>query len=152
MQTVAAEKFCSRYGCYPIESGPADPIDYKMLKDGKAVGFFEVKNRNMSYDPSYGGFRLPNGYRTRRYLISKHKIDAMLLQAKATELPCGLLVQTMEDEPMTLLFWSIVDANGNFKFKMEYERTETQATCNGGTANRVNAFLPISKAIIHEYP
>tara|TARA_R110002020_G_C16181847_1_gene764888 strand:+ start:351 stop:896 length:546 start_codon:yes stop_codon:yes gene_type:complete len=49
-----------------------------------------------------------------------------------------------------LLVVKFTKANGDFLFDFEVHETETQATVNGGTAIRDNAFIPLSHA--KEFP
>lgn len=52
-----------------------------------------------------------------------------------------VLVVALADQ---VVWWEVLDADGALLF-YEVRDTETQATCNGGSAVRRNAYLPLDQ-------
>lgn len=142
-QQQAAEWFGRQYKC-TMEEGPkkTDRLDYLMKRGNEAVGWVEVKTRNMGV-LSDRRLVLPDGSTVDTYLISASKLKHMVARSTLFGIPSGLLVYPLLCERPTLLFWSLVDGYGKPVIdNIRFEKTETQATCNGGNAKRMNAFLP----------
>jgi hypothetical protein len=101
------------------------------------VGLAEVKSREfagkmpltLEYIKNSGG-----------YLISYHKLDHASKLSELHQVPFFLIVNLMLSRQ--LLFFQLTDYTGKFVAKFTTERTPTQFSANGGTANRLNAFLP----------
>lgn len=101
------------------------------------VGIAEVKSREyagnvpltLEYIKNSGG-----------YLVSYHKLDHAAKLSELHEVPFFLIVNLMLTRQ--LLFFQLTHHTGKFATKFITERTITQKSSNGGTANRLNAFLP----------
>lgn len=74
------------------------------------------------------------------YLVSYHKLDHAAKLSELHQVPFFLIVNLMLTRQ--LLFFQLTDHSGKFVAKFTTERTITQKSANGGTANRLNAFLP----------
>ena len=122
-------------------SGEHNKADLFLGKDvdGRAtlVGMAEVKSREyagkvpltLDYIKNSGG-----------YLVSYHKLDHAAKLSELHQVPFFLIVNLMLSRQ--LLFFQLTDKLGKFVTKFTTERTITQKSANGGTANRLNAFLP----------
>jgi hypothetical protein len=97
------------------------------------VGVAEVKTRNLTYQ-QLSGFG--------SYLVTFSKLEKLRSVAKALRCP-GLLLVYLIPETKTV-WWKVCDGQGEWTVDVKVERTSTQATCNGGTAMRDNAYLPLS--------
>ena len=103
-----------------------------ILVNGKIVGIFESKNREMSLSKmeSFGS-----------WLITYEKLEKCRLIAKKMNVPfygfCGL------ERSKLVMFWKISDSNGNYLFDFKHYNSLTRKTVNGGEAYRDNAYLPI---------
>jgi hypothetical protein len=53
--------------------------------------------------------------------------------------PGLVVVHLLRDQ--RVVFWRICGADGCFRASLEAKVSNTQATCNGGVANRYNAYL-----------
>lgn len=74
------------------------------------------------------------------YLISYHKLDHAAKLSELHQVPFFLIVNLMLTRQ--LLFFQLTAHTGKFVAKFTTEQTPTQKSANGGTANRLNAFLP----------
>jgi hypothetical protein len=101
------------------------------------VGLAEVKSREYA-----GKIPLTLEYikNSDGYLISYHKLDHAAKLSELHEVPFFLIVNLMLTRQ--LLFFQLTHHTGKFATKFITERTPTQKSANGGTANRLNAFLP----------
>lgn len=120
------------------QSRPAD-IDGFFLEGSIVIACFEVKTRYMSEEVLRGQFG-------NKWLISMDKVEKGAAVAKAVCAPfIGVLV--LPPSAMTLSV-QIANWRGEIVAKMKTEVTETQATCNGGKASRLNAFIDMTEADI----
>lgn len=112
-------------------------IDGFITKDGIVEGLAEIKARDMTLD------QLRLNYRN-EWLITASKIDWL---KSASILFCvpGYGILYLVPDQMCLMV-KICDESGALCCDYYREETETQATCNGGTATRVNAFIKMDNA------
>jgi hypothetical protein len=111
----------------------AVPHDGRILKYNKIAGIFESKNRQITLEEleTWGS-----------WLITFEKLEKCRLLAKEMKVPFyGFLGIERSD---LVMYWKIADENGNYLFDFPHYNSITQATVNGGEANRDNAFLPIT--------
>lgn len=83
-----------------------------------------------------------NGRGYDSYLITHEKLEKLRNLCKIFNVSGFLFVSLLLDGKIAV--WKICDANGNFCVEMKKEKTKTQATCNGGTAFRENAYLSLN--------
>lgn len=105
-------------------------VDALFISDGTLVGIAEIKCRSMSLDQlrKYGD-----------YLITESKLVRGEVVSTALRVPYMLIVQLSD----ATVFWRVTDRRGKRQITWETRETETQATCNGGKAVRMNAYLPL---------
>jgi hypothetical protein len=98
---------------------------------------YEAKTRNASLEDlrKWGS-----------YLITAEKLDRGAALCAELRVHFCLLVSLEKDG--SAIIYHVSDRHGNFVFDFDRRATITQATVNGGTANRVNAFLPFEHATV----
>ena len=101
-------------------------------KDYIMTHIFESKCRKMNFSQmqAWGN----------TWLITQRKLKECAQVSQLSQVPMLGFLYLIPEE--TCIMWEITDSAGNFKFEFESKKEETQATCNGGIANRVNAHLP----------
>jgi hypothetical protein len=125
----------------------SDTSDVYLAKtvDGRLImcGVAEIKSRkNAANKPITLDYLKRNGY-----LVTEEKLIEGAKKAAAIRVPFYLIVRLIEIN--ILIIWPISDSTGKITATYEARRTKTQATCNGGEANRVNAFLNLDSATIY---
>lgn len=118
---------------------PAD-IDAFLTKDNIIVACIETKCR---YDCDLEKFqkRYENKWLVTFEKLEKARTIARSLCVKVV----GFLYLKQSD---VLLFQAIVDTNGNYVPNINISTTVTQATINGGKAERTNAYIDMKNATI----
>lgn len=117
---------------------PAD-IDGFITKESTVLSGVEVKCRNMTAK------ELVDRY-NRRWLVTADKIERGVRTCKSLGVDFrGFLYLVPDNMLLVVPIWSYT--NG-WITDMELDYTETQATVNGGTAIRINAYIDTSKAKI----
>ena len=107
-------------------------VDAVMWK-GDIVAVAEVKARNMT---------IAQLLKFGSYLVTFSKLQK--LRNVSMSLRCrGILLVFLIPESK-IVWWNICNSNGDWLCDTKVERTQTQATCNGGIAIRDNAYLPVS--------
>lgn len=127
-------------GCKYVETkqDTTSDIDGFFLNDAnEVIACYEIKSRNNSLDD------LENKFND-EWLITYDKIIKGAVIAKALQIPFYGVLYLVKDD--TTLLIKIAGSNGEFIPNIRIERTKTQATCNGGTANRVNAYINMRSA------
>ncbi len=115
---------------------PAD-IDGLIVRDGTLVAGAEVKCRNMTIGD------LKDKY-SNRWLITADKIDRGVSVCKSLGVDFrGFLYLVPDDMLLIVPIWSY---EKGYVADIEYEQTKTQASVNGGTAFRLNAYVDVSGA------
>lgn len=100
-------------------------------------GLFEVKARNASLEQmqEWGS-----------WLITAEKIEQGREIAAALRVPLYGFCYLMKSE--LTLCWQITTPAGAWTYPFEKHRQRTRKTVNGGRANRLNIYLPVSEAMI----
>lgn len=115
---------------------PAD-IDGIITKNGVMISGVEVKCRNMTADD------LVNKYKN-QWLITADKLDRGVNVCERLGIDFrGFLYLVPHN---MLLIVPIFSYRDGWVAEPEYEMTKTQATVNGGVAERLNAYVDVSKA------
>lgn len=115
---------------------PTAPVDAIWVQDGVCVGCSEHKCRNITREEirTLGD----------TYLITEQKlfdgIDA------STKLGVPFYVAALFIPEETVYLWQVTDTHGVPQFQWDAALTTTQDTCEGGTATRLNAYLPMHEA------
>ena len=100
----------------------------------------EQKSRQMTYERLMRDF---DGY----WLITADKLRHLADAAKMFHDPALGVLYLVPDE--TVLVLRLTDAEGQFLVPYRTERTVTQKTVNGGTAQRLNAYLSMKTAAVY---
>lgn len=108
-------------------------VDAFAIRESRISAVMEVKSREMD---------LPQLRKFGSYLITFEKLLKLRSVAVALCVPGLVVVSLLKDKQ--IVFWKICDKDGNFLVPLEGKTTKTQATCNGGQANRYNAYLSLS--------
>lgn len=115
---------------------PAD-IDGIITKNGVMISGVEVKCRNMTADD------LVNKYKN-QWLITADKLDRGVNVCERLGIDFRGFLYLV---PHNMLFIvPIFSYKDGWVTEPEYEMTKTQATVNGGIAERLNAYVDVSKA------
>ena len=108
-------------------------IDGFFVRDGVIIAAYESKCRVKWEDYS-------------SLLITATKIDDGVAVSSVLFVPFFVLAHLVNQRKV--LLWMVTDDKGNLRFPIERRVTNTQATITGGEASRMNAFLPITQAIV----
>jgi hypothetical protein len=128
-----ADRICSALKCeagqFGLDTSHSDRI---FFRDGACKCVAEIKSRNMDMAKlkQFG-----------TYLISNSKLKYGEELSRMTGIPFYLFVRLIPDD--IIVYWNIFDRHGKALLNYTVETTTTQATCEGGKAERENAFLPI---------
>jgi hypothetical protein len=117
---------------------PAD-VDAILVRDNTIVGVVEQKSRDMTLDT------LTHKYNS-EWLITSDKIERGRRVAHALRVPFVGFLYLWPDA--TLLVQRITNADGSWAASFDTRTTTTQATTNGGTATRQNAYVSMTGARI----
>ncbi len=113
-------------------------VDAVLVREGQIVGVVETKCR-----PQLTVLQFSMDYQS-RWLVTKKKIDDGVQTAKALCVPyVGFLFLPEAD---LLLYQTIWRPNHGYVCDITVSDTRTQATINGGSIVRTNAFIDMSKA------
>lgn len=141
LETRVCQALERKWGCEALKLGKSATVDRLFLrnKDKHPLGVAEVKCRDLTIDElnEFGS-----------YLISWNKIEALQTVATLFGVPSGVIMHPMRERPACVVYFPIADAWGEPIWKGTKKETETQATCNGGTVRRVNAYLALDAAKI----
>lgn len=115
-----------------------------LVKDNVITALFETKCR---YDMDYQKL-LERG----TWLVTYEKIAACRKLSQSLGVPFFgflYLLPRSSDEQL-LLYWEITDGKGEYQFKFQIDKEETQKTINGSRIVRENAYLPVeySKIVV----
>ena len=126
-----------KYNSKIIETNKDRPAlcDGFLVRNGIIMAVFESKCRNATIEDfnKWGS-----------WLVTYKKIDSLAWMSNKLCIPALGFLYSIPDD--VILMWHITDSQGNYKFEFRVEKTITQATINGGKAERENAYLPIDKA------
>lgn len=112
-------------------------IDGIITKDGVMVSGVEVKCRNMTASD------LKNKH-DNKWLVTADKLDRGVSVCKRIGIDYRGLLYLVPDN--MLLIVPIFSYKNGWLVEPEYDITKTQATVNGGIAERLNAYVDVSKA------
>jgi len=101
----------------------------------------EVKARDFGINQLRSTFK-------NEWLVSAHKIDSMMAASALLCVP-GYFILYMKPDRMCMMV-KVTEESGLPCRKYRMEETWTQATCNGGKALRVNAFIDMEDAKIYK--
>jgi hypothetical protein len=125
---------------YSTPKQKAAPYDGIIVQDDVIAGIYESKCRNLTRAQL-------RGYDD-QWILTAAKFLKCIERAREIFVPFYAFVYLVPDR--TVLVLQITDEHGNILPEYTIEKTETQATCNGGTALRDNAYIDVSTA--HEIP
>lgn len=80
------------------------------------------------------------------YLVTFNKLSSGVLASSMMSVPFFLIVRLTSEN--VILIWKVSDESGVYQFDFEKKISQTKRTCNGGSSNRLNAYLPIEKSTI----
>lgn len=108
------------------------PIDAIFSREHVMGLVSEIKARDLTLDQlhAFGS-----------YLVTYAKLVKGREIGMALRVPFSLIVGLYPERH--IVWWPICDADGTWRTIADVRRTTTQATCNGGTALRANAYLPL---------
>lgn len=139
----AKEIFLISYPKYRYVETPKDrpaDVDAFLVLDDCIKAIVETKCR---YDCDLEKFRGSYG---NEWLVTFDKLE------KARSIAKGLCVKVVGflylKQSDVLLVQELVDANGLYVPSIRIDPTTTQATINGGTATRTNAYIDMSKSLL----
>lgn len=119
----------------------AAAVDGCIVKLNTIVGVAEIKSRDSTYENMMGPFK-------GEWLLSYQKLLDIQSVSRLMRLPGFGMVFLIPSEIVLVL--PLTSKEGEIVCKHRTERTQTQATVNGGTANRLNAFIQVSGAKIYQ--
>lgn len=128
---AAVEAFFESLGYQVVATPKADAsrMDTLLVKDGRLVGALEIKCREMD-------LRKMVGYGS--VILSMDKIRWMQATSKILSIPTFFVVGLSDG---WIAAAQITDKAGRVVVATNERMSETQATCNGGTATRLNAYI-----------
>ena len=139
----AKEIFLISYPKYRYVETPKDrpaDVDAFLVLDNCIKAIVETKCR---YDCDIMKFK--QAYKN-EWLVTFDKLE------KARSIAKGLCVKVVGflylKQSDVLLVQELVDANGLYVPSVRLDSTTTQATINGGTATRTNAYIDMSKSVL----
>lgn len=142
-EVMAVSLFTSKFQQYQYvetpKHQPAD-VDALLMMDNQLRQVIETKCR---YDCDIEKFM---GRYAGEWLVTWDKIEKAKNLAK--QLRIGLTGFLYLVPSKTLLVQKITDETGLLLVSMRLETTETQATINGGSAIRTNAYINMKKAMV----
>lgn len=115
---------------------PAD-IDGFITKNGKIISGVEIKCRNMTVDV------LDTKYKY-QWLVTADKLDRGVSVCERLGTDFRGFLYLVPDKMLFIV--PIFSYKDGWLIEPEYEMTKTQATVNGGHAERLNAYVDVSKA------
>jgi hypothetical protein len=141
-QEKVSDIIAKEWGVETIGFGEDDsPTDKLLVKEGVLKAVVEIKVRE-----SAGKHKFDWKYLERQgsYLVTHDKILKGIELSKLLRVPFFLIVDMVHED--FLVYWKITDKKGDKKVDYTARKTKTQTTCNGGTANRENAYISLKKA------
>lgn len=128
---------CARVWSCEVHASPTGPaaIDALFSSGGVLTAVAEIKARDLS-------LRALQRMRPAGYLISLDKLRHGRTIAKALGVMFVVIVGL--DADGLIVWWPISNGAGQWQTTFSTAYTETAATCNGGTARRLNAYLSLT--------
>lgn len=125
------------------DTGPAR-VDGVLVRGGERLaGVVEIKSRACTYEQFSGEFR-------EDWLLSEEKLRDVAVASRLLGVP-GYGVLYLPNSGLCLVT-RLCDSDGSIVCNYRVDRTQTQATCNGGTARRLNAFIDMRNAKRYRKP
>lgn len=122
--------------CITTNDTMSADIDAIFYRDSVlAVGECKTRNLTLMQLKKFGS-----------YLVSYSKIEKLMVVSKALQCYGLLLVYLIPDSK--IVWCKVCDKDGKLLVHLERRTTATQATCNGGTAVRENAYIPIRDMLV----
>lgn len=112
-------------------------VDALAVRVNRVVAVLEVKSREMD---------LAQLNRFGSYLITFEKLLKIRTVSASLCVPGFVAVSLLKEDAPTVLMWKVCDERGNLVASLEARVSQTQATCNGGQADRYNAYLSMREA------
>ncbi len=117
---------------YATQEDKAADIDAIAIKGNRISAVMDVKSREMDLDQLK---------RFGSYLVTFDKLLKIREIATRLTVPGLLVVYLVRDK--RVVYWTICNRDGYMLPRLESRISTTQATCNGGEANRYNAYLSL---------
>jgi hypothetical protein len=134
-ERLLLKSFGAVMGCDIVETDKSQPaqIDGFLVKENTVVGVFESKCRKATVQlmQKWGS----------EWLLTHQKLMDGVDISKKLRVPFYGVIYLL-DEPLGV-FIKLTDNVGNLLPKIRVQETSTQATINGGTAVRANAFIDL---------
>ena len=129
----------SKYNLDIIETNKDKPAlcDGFTVRNGIITGVFESKCRSHT---------LQDFKKWGSWIITYAKVDGLAWMSNKLCVPAIGFLYIIPDN--LILKWIITDNEGNYLFDIRTQKTKTQATINGGVAERENAYLPMEYATL----
>ena len=130
------QSFCAAMQCTVIETDKNRPaqVDGFIVRDGVLFGVFESKCRNATVSQMHR-------WGDEWILTYQKLLDGAEISRRLCTPFYGIVY--LLGEPIGI-FIQLTDSEGKILPKVRVDETETQATINGGTAVRLNAYIDIS--------
>jgi hypothetical protein len=141
-ESEAISLFLNNYAGFEFVHTPKDmpaDIDGFVVKNGVIFSGVEVKCRTMTLHELHRSF-------SSKWLITYDKIDRGIALCTKLGVDFRGFLYLVPDQ--TLLIVKIWDHKKGLVCDMDVEETKTQATVNGGTAIRLNAYIDIRDAAV----
>jgi hypothetical protein len=117
---------------------PAD-IDGVIVKDNVMISGVEVKCRNMTVDDLAAKYHF-------QWLVTADKLDRGVSACERLGIDFRGFLYLVPNKMLFIV--PIYSYKDGWLIEPDYEYTKTQATVNGGVAERLNAYVDVSKARI----
>lgn len=129
------KSFGTVMGCTIIETDKAEPaqVDGFLVKDSTVIGVFESKCRRATV-------RQMQNWGSEWLLTNQKFMDGADISRRLCVPFYGIIY--LVDEPIGV-YIKLTDNTGKLLPKVRVQETETQATINGGTVVRANAFIDL---------
>ena len=134
-EEVVAKAVCDKMNCNQLHMASDDNhVDRLFYRKEQLVAVGEIKSRNMKIEEleNFGS-----------YLITESKITVGCALAGLMGVPYMLYVKLLKSD--IIVYWLICDGDGDLQVHYDRDLTVTQANVNGGTAQRVNAYIDLSQ-------
>ena len=138
----AIQIFLGKYPSYDFIETPKDEpadIDGFIIRNGTLVSGVEVKCRMMTCDQLFHDYK-------GRWLITYDKIERGISICRSLGVDFRGFLYLVPDK--TLMIVKIWDHKTGETVDMDLEETRTQATVNGGSIVRLNAYVSVAGATV----
>lgn len=119
----------------------AAAVDGFICKNGVVTGVAEIKSRDTDYNTLMTSF-------AGEWLVTHQKLLDLQSVSRLLKVPSyGLVYLTKSD---CVIVVAITNSEGEFVCRHREERSQTQATCNGGVANRMNSKVDVRGSKVYK--